>query len=240
MGDGACHLPWLDQAAERAGRCSLFQPVLGGAVLFDLSSMLGLGLHPSRVDLIDPDVVPHQGKRKVPRHDGQGPLGHRIGTELGLPAMSGGRADVHDRANRCGLDHESGRSLGEEVRGPEVEGHHMVEVLGGVAEQGGPGGCSSHIDHTVHGAEFLGASAHDGGRGAGITHVGFYEHRSGAGLGQLGGQRFATVGRPPDQYKTGPAVGGQATGHGLPQTLRAAVDDGDKVGVELGCGQLHR
>ena len=37
-----------------------------------LDLVLGLGVHPTRVHLVDPDLVPHQAEGQVAGHDGQG------------------------------------------------------------------------------------------------------------------------------------------------------------------------
>ena len=109
----------------------------------------------------------------------------------------------------------------------------LVEVLGGVFEEGRPTGGGGHVDETVHGSEPLGAGVDDRSWSTVLGDVGGDEQRRRPRRGQFGGEGVAAVGRPAGQDQAGRAGGGELAGDGLAEPLGAAVDDRDAHGAIL-------
>ncbi len=192
-----------------------------------LDRVLGGGVHPARLDEVDPDAVAQQRERRVLRHGDQGLLRGGVGIQLRCTTGGGDRTDVGDRAGHTGPGHEVGGQRRDPAGGPHVGDQHGVPHLLGRVPDRAPHGQRRGIHRGVHRAERLLDGGHD--------PVGCAGDRQVLGDGQHAGRRGREFGRrglglrrvPTDDGHTGRTLGDEALGDGAPGALAAPGDEGE-------------
>ncbi len=217
----------LDEPAERLlGLGSLEPPVLG-AVRRSLDGILAGCVHPSGLDEVRPDPIPHQRVGEVLRHGDQRPLRHRVRQQEGGGPVSGDGSHRDDRASVALTAHDRDSALDEQEWAANVHGEQRVEEFGRGVDDRCPVAERRGIDEDIEPSEVTVGLGDESAAVVDVCQFGLDED----GVGSPGDERVPDRGPPirvpSGDHDPGGTFGCHPSGHSLSDSLRRPGDQRD-------------